>query len=66
LPAELLTQLHQATVELDTNRTLALIERVTEQDASIGSLLNDLAKGLDYAQLLRLLESHEAKAGEIL
>jgi hypothetical protein len=65
LPLELLTQLHQAAVELDTTRTLALIERVTELDASIGSLLNDLATKLDYPHLLRLLES-ETKARQIL
>jgi signal transduction histidine kinase/DNA-binding response OmpR family regulator len=66
LPLELLTQLHQAAVELDTTRTLALIERVTELDASIGSLLNDLARRLDYPHLLRLLESEKTKAGRIV
>jgi PAS domain S-box-containing protein len=66
LPLELLTQLHQAAVELDTTRTLALIERVTALDASIGSLLNDLARRLDYPHLLRLLESETTKAGRIL
>ena len=66
LPLELLTQLHQAAVELDTTRTLALIERVTELDAAIGGLLNDLATKLDYPHLLRLLESEKAKAGQIL
>jgi hypothetical protein len=63
---ELLRQLHQAAVELDTTRTMALIERVTELDAPIGSLLNDLAKELDYPHLLRLLESEKTKAGQIL
>jgi PAS domain S-box-containing protein len=66
LPAELLTQLHQAAVELDTARTLTLIERVTEHDASIGCVLNELARLLDYGQLLRLLESESAKAGRML
>jgi signal transduction histidine kinase/DNA-binding response OmpR family regulator len=66
LPLELLTQLHQAAVELDTTRTLALIERVTELDAAIGGLLNDLATKLDYPHLLRMLESEKAKAGQIL
>jgi len=65
LPLELLTQLHQAAVELDTTHTVALIERVTELDASIGSVLNDLATKLDYPHLLRLLES-EIKARQIL
>ena len=66
LPSELLTQLHQAAVELDTTRTLALIERVTELDATIGSLLNDLAKRLDYPHLLKLLEREITKAAHIL
>jgi Amt family ammonium transporter len=65
LPLELLTALHQAAVELDTTRTLALIERITERDASIGSLLNDLATKLDYPHLLRLLEN-QTKARQIL
>ena len=64
LPAELLTQLHQAAVELDTNRTLALIERVKEHDASIGGCLHELARNLDYPQLLRLLESDITKGGQ--
>ena len=66
LPAELLTQLHQAAVELDTARTLALIGRVTEHDAAIGSVLNELARMLDYPHILRLLESENAKAGRTL
>jgi hypothetical protein len=66
LPAELLAQLHQAAVELDTARTLALIERVAEHDASIGGVLNELARKLDYPHLLKLLESENAKAGRAL
>jgi len=66
LPLELLTQLHQAAVELDTARTLALIKRVTELDASIGSLLNDLATKLDYPRLLKLLETEKTKTEQIL
>ena len=66
LPLELLTQLHQAAVELDTTRTLALIKRVTELDASIGRLLNDLATRLDYPHLLKLLETEKTKTEQIL
>jgi CheY-like chemotaxis protein len=66
LPAELLTQLHQAAVELDTARTLALIERVAEHDASVGSVLRELARRLDYPHILRLLESQSANAGRTL
>ena len=56
LPQDLLGRLHQAVVELDRPRTQALIEQITEQDASIGSALRALAKQLDYGRLLRLLE----------
>jgi signal transduction histidine kinase/DNA-binding response OmpR family regulator len=66
LPLELLTQLHQAAVALDTTRTLALIGRITELDASIGSLLNDLATKLDYPRLLKLLETEKTKTEQIL
>jgi PAS domain S-box-containing protein len=66
LPAELLTQLRQAAVELDTSRTLALIRRVSEHDAAIGGVLNELARVLDYRHLLELLESEPAKAGRPL
>jgi len=55
LPAQLLQDLRQAVVELDTARTQALIEQVTERDASLGQALNDLAKQLDYKRLLKLL-----------
>jgi len=66
LPLELLTQLHQAAVALDTTRTLALIGRITELDASIGRLLNDLAAKLDYPRLLKLLETEKTKTEQIL
>ena len=65
LPAELLAQLRQAAVELDTARTLALIERVAEHDASIGAVLNELARMLDYPHLLKLLEGENARAGRM-
>jgi CheY-like chemotaxis protein len=56
LPAQLLQDLRQAVVELDTIRTHALIEQVAERDASLGRALNMLAKQLDYQRLLKLLE----------
>jgi len=66
LPAELLAQLRQAVVEADTTRTLELIERVRERDAAIGGFLNDLARKLDYPQLLNVLESDNAEVGKML
>ena len=56
LPAELLRDLRQAVVELDTARTQALIQQVTERDASLGRALSTLATQLGYKRLLKLLE----------
>jgi CheY-like chemotaxis protein len=56
LPEDLLSELYQAVIRLDTVRTLALIEKVAEQDAAIGDALRTLAKNLDYGRLLNLLE----------
>ena len=56
LPAELLRDLRQAVVELDTARTQALIQQVTERDASLGRALNTLATQLGYKRLLKLLK----------
>jgi len=63
LPAELLQGLRQAVVELDTARTQALIEQVTERDASLGRALNTLATQLDYKRLLKLLERVHSQPG---
>jgi PAS domain S-box-containing protein len=56
LPAELLRDLRQAVIELDTARTHAIIEQVTERDASLGRALNTLATQLGYKRLLKLLK----------
>jgi PAS domain S-box-containing protein len=56
LPAELLRDLRQAVIELDTMRTQALIEQVTERDASLGRALSTLATRLGYKRLLKLLK----------
>jgi len=56
LPAQLLQDLRQAVIELDTMRTQALIEQVTERDASLGRALNTLATQLGYKRLLKLLK----------
>ena len=66
LPAELLRDLRQAVIELDTARTQALIEQVTERDASLGRALNTLATQLDYKRLLKLLEREHSQTGETL
>jgi len=56
LPSDLLRDLRQAVVELDTARTQALIQQVTERDASLGRALNTLATQLGYKRLLKLLK----------
>jgi CheY-like chemotaxis protein len=56
LPAELLRDLRQAVIELDTARTHVLIEQVAERDASLGRALNVLATQLGYKHLLKLLK----------
>lgn len=57
LPAQLRQDLRQAVIELDTARTQALIEQVTERDAALGRALNTLARQLDYKRLFKLLET---------
>src|SRR5208337_973423 len=63
LPAQLLRDLRQAVIELDTVRTQALIEQVTERDASLGRALNTLATQLGYKRLLKLLERDHSQPG---
>ena len=57
LPAELVRDLRQAVIELDTARTQTLIAQVTECDAALGRTLSTLARQLDYKRLLKLLET---------
>lgn len=66
LPMELLRDLRQAVVELDTARTQALITHVTERDASLGGALNRVATQLDYNRLLKLLEIQQSAAKQNL
>jgi DNA-binding response OmpR family regulator len=66
LPAELLRELRQAVIELDTARTQALIEQVSGRDASLGRALNTLATQLDYKRLLKLLERVHSQPGSTL
>ena len=66
LPAELLRELRQAVIELDTARTHALIEQVTERDASLGRALNTLATQLGYRRLLKLLERVHSRSEQTL
>jgi CheY-like chemotaxis protein len=63
LPAELLRDLRQAVIELDTARTNALIAQVVEQDALLGEALDRLARQLDYEGLLKFVENGHSQAG---
>ena len=58
--------LRQAVIELDTARTRALIEQVTERDVSLGRALDKLATRLDYKRLLKLLEKEHAQTRQTL
>src|SRR3974377_127814 len=51
LPAQLLRDLRQAVLELDTARAQTLIAQVTEHDARLGRALHTLATQLDYKRL---------------
>jgi CheY-like chemotaxis protein len=66
LPAELLRDLRQAVIELDTDRTQALIGQVNERDASLGRALNTLATQFDFEGLLKLLEREPSHPGQTL
>jgi PAS domain S-box-containing protein len=66
LPAELLRDLRQAVLELDTARTQTLLGRVTERDASLGRALNTLATQFDFEGLLKLLEREPSHPGQTL
>jgi PAS domain S-box-containing protein len=66
LPSQLLQELRQAVIELDTARTQILIEQVAERDASLGRALKTLATRLDYKRLLKLLEKEHPETGETL
>jgi CheY-like chemotaxis protein len=61
LPAELLRELRQAVIELDTARTQALIEQVSARDAALGRALNTLATQLNYQRLMKLLEREHSQ-----
>jgi signal transduction histidine kinase/CheY-like chemotaxis protein len=66
LPAQLLQDLHQAVLELDTRRAQTLIAQVTERDAPLGRALSTLATQLDYKRLLKLLEKDHFQTQQTL
>jgi PAS domain S-box-containing protein len=66
LPAELLRELREAVIELDTARTHALIEQVAERDPLQGRALKTLATQLNYEGLLKLLETVHSQTDQTL
>ena len=61
LPAGLRDALTRAVIELDTDRTLAVVEEITRQDAAIGPVLRKLAENLEYDRLLTMLEQNDGR-----
>ncbi len=59
LPPELLNELCIAVTALDTNHTMAVIEKIAESTPAIGSALKELADNLEYETLLNLIEKTE-------
>jgi CheY-like chemotaxis protein len=59
LPADLLTRLHDAAVELDMDRILVLIEQIKSIDAHMARVLEIPAKKFALGPLLDLLEKIE-------
>jgi signal transduction histidine kinase/DNA-binding NarL/FixJ family response regulator len=60
LPADLVSRLHQAVVELDRNQILGLIDIIQTVDAHIAAALNCYVKKLAYEPLLNLIESNHS------
>lgn len=56
LPTELREELTRAVLELNTDRTLAIVEAIGRQDTATGTVLKQLAENLAYDRLLAMLE----------
>ena len=56
IPDRLRKPLIEAVIELDTERTMALVKEISRDDAATGAVLKELAQSLDYERLLGLLE----------
>ena len=56
LPEDLREKLTKAVLELDTDRTLSLVQEISRQDFATGAVLKQLAENLEYDRLLAMLE----------
>jgi len=63
-PVALCRQLHQAVDELDTARTLELIEQCASLDAATARILKGLAVDFEYDRLQSLMESAVARLAD--
>ncbi|MEI6500131.1 MAG: response regulator [Armatimonadota bacterium] len=61
LPAQLISELHAATVEADRDRLLELIDEAESRDAIVGRGLRSLAQRFDYRTLLGLLGTGQSQ-----
>jgi signal transduction histidine kinase/nitroreductase len=57
LPAQLISELHAATIDADRDRLLELIVTAESHDANVGQGLRLLAQRFDYRSLLALLQT---------
>ena len=57
LPAQLISELHAATIDADRDRLLELISIAESHDANLGRGLRILAQRFDYRSLLGLLQT---------
>jgi hypothetical protein len=66
LPADLLSQLHQAALALNVEQSLALTEKVKSLDAHIARELNQLVRNFAFDVLLDLTSrSEQSSPGDI-
>ncbi|MDQ5987611.1 MAG: Sensor histidine kinase RcsC [Syntrophus sp. SKADARSKE-3] len=61
LPADLLGELYNAVLRLDTDRIMEIIEKTAERDIALCKALRTLARNMDYGRLLALLEDTERR-----
>ncbi|HBF34283.1 TPA: hypothetical protein DDW35_06940 [Candidatus Sumerlaeota bacterium] len=59
IPAELIAQMRDATMELDLNKLLQLLDAVAEQEPELAADLKELANAFQFDELLELLGEGE-------
>jgi CheY-like chemotaxis protein len=64
LPAELIAQLHAATVVGDLDQILAAVSKIEESDPSLAAQLSSLAYGFEHERILALIRLHATANGK--